>query len=242
MEKNKNILIILFFMLLLIVSIVFFCNKAQNKNFNREEPNENVDWILYQNDNLGFLIELPSEIATVSKCPNNKMVSVPVKVFENNESRVAYIVPEYYYDASWSSEEQKFTEDCVKVIYSLDMLETEKREKPFLGWTINISDIKNEEDILRAIKDNFGSTCEIKDKVKDEQGNYEISLYGSDWNFKVGLESNCMINYSYRIIYSEEKNKMMSVILGQECTFGTDPNIKPYYCYDENMINSFKFY
>jgi hypothetical protein len=229
-------------MLLLIASIVFFCNKTQNKNFNIEEPNENVDWSLYQNDNLGFLIELPSEIATISKCPNNKMVSVPVKVFENNESHVVYIVPEYYYDASWSSKEQKFTEDCAKVIYSLDMLETEKREKPFLGWTINISDIKNEEDILRAIKDNFGSTCEIKDKIKDEQGNYEISLYGSDWNFNDGLESNCMINYSYRIIYSEGKNKMMSVILGQECTFGTDPNIKPYYCYDENMINSFKFY
>ena len=95
---------------------------------------------------------------------------------------------------------------------------------------------------IKVIKDNFGSTCEIKDKVKDGQVNYNLSLYGSDWNFNNGLESNCMINYSYKIIYHPGKEKMMSIVLGQECTFGTDPNIKPYYCYDEDMINSFRFY
>ncbi|MGI6340817.1 MAG: hypothetical protein ACOX0B_01255 [Minisyncoccales bacterium] len=242
MKKNKNIFIVLIFLLLIIVSIVFFYNKSQNKNLNLEEFDEKIEWNLYQNKDLGFSIELPLEIATVSKCPNNKMVSAPIKVFENNENNVVYIAPEYYYDASWSSEEQKFTKECTKIVYSLDMLEDEEVKKPFLGWKININNIENEEDILKAIKDNFGPTCEIKDKIKDEQGNCAVSLYGSDWDFNDGLESGCMINYSYRIMYSKDENKMMSVILGQECTFGTDPNIKSYYCYDEDMINSFRFY
>jgi|BioPla2DNA2_1021312.scaffolds.fasta_scaffold82298_2 hypothetical protein len=229
-------------MLLLTLSIVFFYNKAQNKNLNLEEPNENVDWNLYQNDDLGFSIKLPFEIATPCRCPDNKMASAPLKVFEDNENGAVYISPEHYYDAGWSSEEQKFTKDCTKIIYSLDILEANEIQKPFLGWKININNISNEEDILKVIKDNFGSTCEIKDKVKDGQVNYNLSLYGSDWNFNNGLESNCMINYSYKIIYHPGKEKMMSIVLGQECTFGTDPNIKPYYCYDEDMINSFRFY
>jgi hypothetical protein len=240
MKKNKNILIVLFFILLLIVS-VFFYNKVQNKNLNLEESNENIEWNLYHNNDLGFSIKLPSEVATPCRCPDNRMVNAPVKVFEDNENGAGYISPEYYYDARWSSEEQKFTEECTKIIYSLDMLEVEKDQKPFLGWRININNIENKEDILEVIKGNFGLTCEIKDEVKDEQGNYEISLYGSDWDSNNGLESSCMINYSYKIIYCPDKGKMMSVILGQECTFGTDPSTKPYYCYDEGMINSFKF-
>jgi hypothetical protein len=242
MKKNKNILIVLFYISLLIISIVFFYNKTKNKNFNLEESNENIEWNLYHNEDLGFSIKVPLKVATVCKCPNNAMVNVPIKIFENDKKGIVYITPEYYYDASWSSEEQKFTKECTKIIYSSDMLEVKEVKKPFLGWKFNINNIESEEDLLMAIKDNFGSTCEIKDKVKDEQGNYEISLYGSDWDFNDGLESRCMINYSYRIIFCPNKGKMMSVILGQECTFGTDPNIKSYYCYDEDMINSFRFY
>lgn len=242
MKKNKKIIFVLIFILLLIASIVFFYNKKQNKNLNLEESNQNVEWNLYQNKDLGFSIELPIEISTVSRCLNNKMVSAPVKVFEDNENSVVYIVPKYYYDANWSSEEQKFTQECAKVTYSLHMLEVEENKKPFLGWKIVVKNLKNENDIENFIKENFGSSCVIRDKIEAGDGNYKILVKGENWDKKDGLsETNCLVNYSYRIIYSKDKNKIMSIILGQECTFGTDPNIKPYYCYDEKMVNSFTF-
>lgn len=241
MKNNKNIILIFFCVLLLAISVVFFNKKIQNKNFNPEESNKNIELILYHNSNLGFSIKIPFKIATVRRCPEGVMESAPVKVFENNEDGIVYIVPEYYYDANWDSKMHKFTRSCIRMVYSLDMLE-DQNVKPFLGWKIVINNLKDEDDFKNFIKKNFGSGCVIKDMVRGKNENYNITLKGKDWDKESGLGgTDCLINYSYRIIYSKDKNKMMSVVLGQECTFGTDPATKPYYCYDYDMINSFEF-
>lgn len=236
--KDDKIIFILLLCILFLVGLIFFCNNVRDNDLDQEKL---TGWNLYKNEDLGFSMNIPSEVATVKRCPDNEMVSAPLRVFEEKDNGVIYIVPEYYYDADWSQEEHSFTKECTKTEYTLEMLESENVQKPFLGWKMIIEDI-DEDNIESSIKKNFGSTC-IVDSIKEEQnGDYSILIKGEDWDEENFLgETGCLVNYFYKIVYSEERNKLMSLVLGQECTFETDPKTQPYYCYDEEMINSFSF-
>ncbi len=114
--------------------------------------------------------------------------------------------------------------------------------KPFLGWKMIIKDITNDNDILKYIKENFGSGCIINNETLQEDGTKKFSIVGNDLSDPNDDWRKCNVDFSYKIHYYPEKHKLMSVVLGQECTFGTDPSIpSTYQCYDNEMINSFKF-
>lgn len=116
--------------------------------------------------------------------------------------------------------------------------------KPFLGWSVVIKNIYDDTELDKFIKENYGQGCLIDKKVPAKQnGVYEIEIKGEDWDKGADLgTTTCPINSVVRVLYSPPKNKLMSVNLGQECTFGTDYNSDFYKCYDEEMINSFEFY
>jgi hypothetical protein len=111
---------------------------------------------------------------------------------------------------------------------------------PFLGWKIIIDNPKDDNELASLIKQNFGSSCIINNMNLQKSGIKELTIKGSDWKDS-GDYGNCYLDFAYKILYSPEKHKLMSVILGQECTFGTDPSSPSYKCYDNEIIKSFQF-
>jgi hypothetical protein len=220
---------------------------------NIKKPVDTSTWTDYKNDQLGFLMKIPLEVPTLHKCSSdNQTKNTPIKIYEDNQNGVVYISAEYYYDVFWNQAEQKYIGNCDKINYSLELLKIEEATKylsglashPFIGWKIIIKNIGNDDDILKYIKENFGSTCTIVSKNLQENGNYQIDIKGISLveNGQGIMDETCLTNFVYKILYSPEKHKLMSVVLGQECTFGTDPSIpSAYQCYDDEMINSFKF-
>jgi hypothetical protein len=203
------------------------------------KPIDTSSWTNYTNTQLGFSIMIPLEINGKVRCSDAQATNVPVKIFEDNSNGIVYISQAYYYDA-WDQAQQKTTNQCKKITSTLDSL----RGGDILGWKITINNIKDDEDILKYIKANFGSTCSIVDKSLQNDGNYQISIKGRDLteNGEVTMDLTCLTNFVYKILYSQEKHKLMSVVLGQECKFGTDPSVQSsYQCYDDTMIKSFKF-
>ncbi|MFA5086889.1 MAG: hypothetical protein WC470_01135 [Candidatus Paceibacterota bacterium] len=201
------------------------------------KPIDTSTWTNYVNEELGFSILVPLEVSGKVRCSDMQPTNVPVKIFEDNQNSAVYITQEYYYDA-WDRSSEKMTEQCEKINSTLGSL----RSGYVLGWKIIINNVKDDEEILKYIKVNFGSTCMVANKTLRQDGNYAISLIGSDAG-KNGEPwyGSCFLGFVYKILYSPEKQRLMSVVLGQECKFGTNPAINPYKCYDDTMIQSFKF-
>lgn len=247
---------------ILIGIFLYFCGKKESTEeaINQEMvapvkiPVDTSSWKNYTNSLLGFSIKIPPEVPTLYRCrpADRQTADTPLKVYEDNQNGAVYISQEYYYDANWSQPEQKFVGNCDKITYSLEFLKNEEENKytsglashPFLGWKIIINNPQNDNEVDDFIKQNFGSTCTIISKNLQENGYYQISITGRK-NLKENgvaiMDETCYTNFSYKILYSPEEQKLMSVILGQECTFGTDPSAYPYQCYDDEMIKSFKF-
>jgi len=210
-------------------------------------------WKTYVSSELGFSIKYPGMIYGVYRCSPQKPFYVPLKVFEDNENGIVYITEEYYYD-NWDSELQNNTGQCKKIINSIESLNEQRtiivdindkvslNYNPFLTRVFVIKNVKNDAELNKFIKDNYGSGCFVEKKEPWEQkGVYEIKIKGEDWGKGADLGmTTCPWNYVYKILYAPEKNKLMSVNLGQECGFTTDLT-KNYKCYDDEIIASFKF-
>jgi len=212
-------------------------------------------WKKYTNTELGFSIEYPEMVYGVYKCSPQKPFYVPLKIFEDNENGIVYITQEYYY-SDWDSELQNNTGPCKKIMNSLESLNEQRaiivdindkvslNYNPFLTRVFIIKNIKNNTELNKFIKDNYGSGCFTQNKKPWKQnGVYEVEIESEDRDEETDLgTTTCPINYTYKILYAPEKNKIMSVNLGQECGFGTEYiSEESYKCYDDEMINSFRF-
>lgn len=210
-------------------------------------------WETYVSSKLGFSIKYPEMVYGTYKCSPQKPFYVPLKVFEDKESGIVYITEEYYYKAKYDSELNEYTGPCEKIMNSLEYLKSQReitvdinngvslKSNPFLTKVFVIKDIKNDTELNKFIKDNYGSECFVKDKkLWRRDGIYEINIEGKDYT--KGINPNCPLNYVYKILYTPEKNRVMSVNLGQECGFGTRyVSEESYKCYDGEMIDSFRF-
>jgi hypothetical protein len=232
---------------------VKFCYCGEGKCFDGEKcgpfsvngkeiDHAEVVWKNYINPNMGFSMKIPSEVSGLYKCPAQETILVPVETFEDNENGVVYISQEYYYKAEWDSRLQEFSGSCKKIEYSSALLESEAEEnythKPLLGWAIVVKNIKDESELDGFIKEIYGSGCSAGQKTPwTQSGVYEIPVLtdGTDLG-----NTTCPVGWTSakKVLYSPKENKIMSVILGQECTFWIKYSSK---CYDEEMVNSFKF-
>lgn len=223
---------------------------------------EAVKWTKYTSKTLGFSISMPEKVYGFDGCDSSDNFLVPLKAFEDNVNNAAYIVPEYYYDNYYGSDiknPKPGISNCETKTYSLQLAKDETQDKgldgkyiassgkPFLGIAIRIKNIKNDTELNKFIKDNYGSGCLMESKTlwPQQSGVYEIILNafkdakGNDTDLGSTV---CPVNYVYKILYSPEKSKAMLVKLGQECNFQTNPaNLTSYACYDEDMIKSFRF-
>jgi hypothetical protein len=256
--KSKTILFTILAITLILSGGYFYYSKDDNidKNKNSGDINDiqnenpgqvlnNVKWVDHNSIELGFSMRFPEEVLGLYKCDSPQKFTVPLMVFEDNERGVVYLVPEYYYEANWNRELLEFTGECKKVTYSLDTLENRTQSsvyyfsnKPMLGYAIFVRDIKSDADLNSLIKEVYGSSCNLgpKDKITENGVDYyRVSVKSS------GIEGDCPMNYSYKILYSIIKNKALALVVGQGCTFSNEyeePSL--YQCYDQEIIDSFR--
>ena len=211
-------------------------------------------WRKYTSTELGFSIEYPEMVYGIYKCSPQKPFYVPLKIFEDEKNGTVYITQEYYY-SNWDNELQNNNGPCKKIINSLEYLNSQREiiidindkaslnYNPFLTRVFVVKNIKNDTELDKFIKDNYGPGCFVETKeLWEQKGVYEIKIKGEDWDKGADLGiTTCPWNYIYKILYAPEKNKLMSVNLGQECGFGINYDSENYKCYDNEMINSFKF-
>ncbi len=266
MIKEKSIKYLLTVLLIISISVNLFAwQKIQNFNkeiwdeketvpvSQKEEIKKEEVWKKYTGE-LGFSMKIPQAVHDVYRCSSDETIWVPVKVFEDEENEIVFITQEYYYEAKYNSELNKYMEPCEKITYSLELLKREIEPipkftispKPWLGLAIAVKNINNDIELNEFVKDTYGSGCLVEKKESWKQdGVYEIEIKGEDWDKGADLgTTTCPVNYIYKILYAPEKNKIMSVNLGQECTFGTDfipESYSEYKCYDEEMLDSFEF-
>lgn len=211
-------------------------------------------WETYVSSELGFSIKYPEMVYGVNRCDSEKPFWVPLKIFEDEENGIVYITEEYYYD-NWDSELQNNTGPCEKITNSFKSLNEQRaiivdindkislNYNPFLTKVLVIKNIKNDAELNKFIKDNYGMGCFVEKKeLWVQKGVYEIKIKGEDWDKGADLGmTTCPYNYVYKILYAPKKNKLMLVNLGQECGFETNYNLESYKCYDDEIVNSFKF-
>ncbi|MFA6096990.1 MAG: hypothetical protein WC788_05175 [Candidatus Paceibacterota bacterium] len=216
----------------------------------------NSKWKRYANKTLGFSINLPGKVSGLDRCDSKDNFLVSLKTIEDNENNVVYIVPEYYFDDYYGEDiknPKQGTSNCETKIYDLRLINDEvkgigmegkyisKPSNPFLGIAIKIVDIKNDMDLDRFIKEDYGAGCFAGEKNlwTEQEGVYDVNIKGEDWDKVAFGESTCFVNYVAKILYYPEKGKVMSVKLGQEPNFYLD--IENLRASDEDMINSFRF-
>lgn len=202
-------------------------------------PPEEV-WKTYTSAELGFSIKYPEMVYGSSyRCDSKKPFYVPLKVFEDDKNEIVYIVKEYFYRGKYDEKLGKYIGPCEKITRSLKSLQGGWSG----GWSILFRIVKNEDELNKFIKDNYGKGCFVGEKeLWKQKGVYKIRIEGEDWGPKTDLgTTTCPWSYNYKILYAPKKNKLMSINLGQECGFGTDYNSEDYKCYDDTMIDSFRF-
>lgn len=244
--------IVMFSAVIVFVAVFLLCRNIKEATPENKPANEGVvanislapkpadtsDWTDYTNERLGFSIKIPPKVFMIGCRKEDPTFSSP-RILEDGNS--VYVLEDYY---RVDSEGQ-----CVKISYSLDDIKEQIKESsvypsPHLGWNIIINDVDNDQDILSMLRQSFGSGCLIDSRFLQDDGNYRIFLKGERNSETDPWWGSCPLNFSYRVIYSPEKKKMMSVTLGQECKFqSTNPELsdQSYRCYDEEMAKSFKF-
>ena len=235
--------------------------KETEKEELQESVLSEVIWSKYINDEFGFSIDIPDKVYGHYDCDPEKAIEVPVKVFEDNENGVVYISQEYYYNSKYDSELGRYVGECKKITYSLELFRNEYKRlrdpflegtggfKPFLGWAISIRTVKNEEELDKFVKENYGLGCCAEDKKfwetdYNQSGVYDIHIEGEGDTMETNLgTTSCVGAWTarHKVLYFPEENKVMSVILGQEPTFWNNPHAPPYQAYDQKMIDSFRF-
>lgn len=208
-------------------------NEDTAVNIKRDVDTSN--WQKYINDQLGFSIKIPPETHCIDRCSGSKDSLAPVKIFQDNNNNAAYITPEYYYDYR--------DKKCEKIEISLASLEAQGIiAKPFLAWKIDVIKVYNLDDIKKFIKNYFPENCVFESQKINDDGTYDISITGDDWANGGMVNSTCPMEMHYKILYSPEKHKLISVKLPVDYDFFVyDDSLGGLKNYDQEMIKSLKF-
>lgn len=250
MDKRLK-LIFIFIVAIIGIAVLFFIPKEEKEGAGKTDelrPEnkltyvDDVDtsgWNLYANSQLGFSIKIPSQVSGVNRCEHSDFL-VPVTVFSEEGNNSVYIVPEYYYDRDSESG------SCKKITYSLDLLINPEKSgsiffaRAFIGWRVVVIEVNNLEEVNKFIGDNFGKACVVGSQTLNDKGFYEIGIIGSDWDTVGRIDSTCFWELHYKILYSPEKHRLLSIRQGPDYDFFVQ-NPGGMINYDKEMLESIDF-
>ncbi|MDD3006088.1 MAG: hypothetical protein PHX30_00685 [Candidatus Pacebacteria bacterium] len=193
-------------------------------------------WINY-NSSQGISFDYPKETMGTD-CDGKDSVPVPVKTFEDPENGYVYL-----------------TVNCEDTLDTLQKKTAQvstgnssyKQEKILGTWIIATAEVKNEQELSAFIKKHYGTGgCSMGEKKLTNRQNdvYEVTITGKDWNTPTdgfSASRSCKVDYAYKIFYAPEKNEVVSVVLGQDCTFNRTDSIEDCYEEEDRIINSITF-
>jgi len=228
------------------------------------KPLDNV-WNLYSNQDYGFSIKVPKEVAD-APCEWSRekgdhsyrinwgkygSISVPIKVLEDDNK--IYITEEWVYQLTGETKEngKSFYSNCEKRETDLELLGYENRFplekgkwllKPFT-WEITTKRVKNDKEINFFIKDYFGEGCELGEKKESSHPGVLVLEINGYYNEKTNeINPNCMLNYMYVLRYIPKTKTVFAWSGGQEATFQVSDRDKGLFkepIYDNEMVESF---
>jgi hypothetical protein len=242
---NKKLAIILIIAICILFGLILFLNKKEQPSIlapigkgvvaNIKKSVDTSNWEEYINSQLGFSIKIPLETQCLDRCSGSKNLLVPVKIFQDNNNNAVYVTPEYYYEYR--------DEKCEKIEASLASLQAQgKTVKPFIAWKIDVIKVNNLDEVKKFIKDYYPENCIFGNQKINNDGTYDISIVGEDWTNGNIVNSTCPYEMHYKILYSPEKHKLISVKLPIDYDFfvyndspgGLDD-------YGQEMVKSLKF-
>jgi hypothetical protein len=205
-------------------------------------------WSLYTNYQFGFSIKIPSDFyhydggckwstADGDHSYRPDPAYVPTAIFHDWDNKVAYISCEYYYELSGETTEgsKSYYSNCTKVLNSLEKLKDETSDY-WYGWKFVVETVNNDTELEQFIEDRYGEGCELGDKTPtDQAGVYDVEL-GGEFGL-IDAPGICNVNYNTEIKYYPAENIVVAWDTGQAYTFCDEE----YTCYDDEMIESFRF-
>jgi hypothetical protein len=162
---------------------------------------------------------------------------IPLKVIDDPETGSAYLTTAYYYalENGVEIEEKTSYSSCSKVDITLEMLKDRKfKQKHFWEW--HSSTVSNDDELTVAIKDKYGSRCDIGPKISTGLETYDITVLGDGKGYWL---SECFVGPKVAVKYSEALNFMVAVDVGKEHMFTREPTYST--SYDTEILDSFRF-
>lgn len=205
-------------------------------------------WSLYKNYQFGFSIKIPNDFYSYNGGCKWSADSgdhsyrpdpayIPTAIFHDWDNKVVYISGEYNYELSGETTEESRTyyANCTKVFNSLEKLKDETSNY-WYGWKLEVKTIGNDTELASFIADRYGSGCELGDKtLTDQEGVYDVEL-GGEFGFGDDPET-CNVNYNIVMKYYPAGETVVVWDTGQAYTFCDHE----YTCYDDEMMESFRF-
>jgi len=192
-------------------------------------------WISYTSPQ-GFSLSYP-KVTMGAGCSGEASTSVPIRLIEDAENHYTYLT------ISCSDTLETLREKTRQASAIKDY----KQEKIPSAWSIAQKDIRNENDLDTFIKEHYGTGgCVVGERklTTRQDGVYEVTINGTDWkNPSDGFytSTSCRIDYAYKLFYSPQKGRAISLVLGQDCTFGKTSSPEDCYEEEDRILDSIKF-
>lgn len=177
--------------------------------------------------------ENPISTSTATPTPN---ITVKWKEYINNELGFSMRIPEKAFSGYDLVPVKVIEDNKNNIIYVGPGIDSSTKDR---AWQITVKQVKSDKELETFIQERFGSDCKLGKR------NY---LYGSNGDSvysielatgEEGIDTNCRLG---KILYDAGLNKFISIPGGQECGFsGTPVDNYGAVCYDEDIINSFRF-
>jgi hypothetical protein len=164
------------------------------------------------------------------------MAFVPVGIFEDADA--VYITPEHYFELAGERVDggTHYYDECNQITNSLELLRD--HDIPMLQfWKLVVQEVRDEGELEDFIKARFGSGCSLGEQVASAQaGVFDVSILGDGKDL---AESQCPMNYGYRVKYFPSGGRVIAWNIGQAWTFLSAVDWSA--GYDFEMIESFRF-
>lgn len=193
-------------------------------------------WINYTSPQ-GISFYYPKETLGTD-CNGKANALVPIRTFEDPENKYLYL-----------------TINCTDTLETLRTKTKQaligngnyKQDKLPDTWSIATKAVKTDDELNAFISEHYGTggcIAGTKKPTGKQDGVYEITVSGKDWKNPTdgfSASQSCKVDYAYKIFYAPAKNKVVSLVLGQDCTFNRSDKLEDCYGEEDKIVGSIIF-